>query len=241
VRVSDRPITSDNFAAATLVDLSPDGNFRPPGVSEIRTVAVREVPDDGGEGDDDDDDELTELERQCGAFPPPADDENPLTTALYYGIRPVDQSCTPGPIVSDDVLTIRKVRARFDKQGRVDLLVEARLPVKRAVLDIPADVTLRIIQNDETLLEFFVPASAFTSTEAHIRFRDKTGTTVPGLRRLIFKGNRRTTMVARTVKLDLPGLVAGPLAVEYQVGDLPFDDEVDLVEKNGGRRLKYTD
>jgi hypothetical protein len=31
--------------------------------------------------------------------------------------------------------------------------------------------------------------------------------------------------------------VAGPLAVEYQIGDRPFDDTVDLVEK--GKRLKY--
>jgi len=238
VRVSDRPITSENYPAATLVDLDPDGEVRPPGVSEIRGVMARQVPEDDDDDDDDDDDEhLTELERLCGAFPPPADDEKPLETALYYAIRPVDQHCTPGPIASDDVLTIRKVRAKRDKQGRVDLLVEVRLPVKRDVLDLPADTLLRIVQNDETLLEFSVPASAFTSSTEKVRFQDKSGTTVPGLRRLLYKGNRRTTVVARTVKLDLPGLVAGPLAVEYQIGDRPFDDTVDLVEK--GKRLKY--
>jgi hypothetical protein len=240
VRVSDDPITSENYLLATLVDLNPDGEVRPPGIPEIRGVISREVVDDDG-GDDNDDEHLTELEVLCGPFPPPDPNEKPLETALYYAIRPIDLACMPGTIVSDDVLTIRKVRAKYDKQGRVDLLVEVRLPVKRPVLDIPADTTLRLIQNDETLVEFTVPVSAFTSNEQKTRFSDKSGTTVPGLRRMVFKGNRRTTIQARTVKLDLPALTAGPLTVEYLIGDRPFDDEVTLVEKKNGRRLKYPD
>ena len=233
VVISDRPITDENIQDTEFVVLSPDGDPRGPGIPEIRSVVPPDVPDE-----DTGDVLLSDIELLCGANDPPPTDDDQLDRALYYAVRALDQQCRPGPVALDDVFTLRKVRVTTDKQDRVELRVEGRVPVKREILEVPADVLLRLSQDGRPIIEFMVPSEGFDEVDGKLRFSDKTGTVVPGLRRMVFKGNKRTTIVARTVKLTtLPPITAGPFSVDYLIGDRPLEETVDLREK--GSKLVY--
>lgn len=208
IRGSERPIDEPGFESASELAFFPTGTPRPPGILEFRELEEVEV--------DEDEDARTVLE-----------------TALYFAVRGVDEGGAPGAVATASGFEVRRLRAKTDGSGLTTLRLKGRFAIGRSRLDVTSgDVRIRLVQNDVTVLDETIPASAFPPGGKPVRVRNPAGP----IRLFEVQTGRFAVLLVKTAKLEL-ALAPGDVTVRVDLGDRPV--EAGAILREEGRKLVH--